>query len=70
MWGLGNFFQKIINVYTPLLGELEYVLYTKIVLKKYINIFKFLLRNISYPTYLSFKSFNKSETIRAFLDNY
>ena len=25
MWSLGNFFQKIINVYTPLLGELEYV---------------------------------------------
>ena len=24
MWGLGIFFQKIINVYTPLLGELEY----------------------------------------------
>ena len=29
MWSLGNFFQKIINMYTPLLGELEYGSYNQ-----------------------------------------
>ena len=48
MWGLGIFFQKIINVYTPLLGELEYV-YVHYAYSTYPQILWNMYRNTSVP---------------------
>ena len=52
MWGLGNFFQKIINMYTPLLGELEYLgfLIPKS-LKSFLGSFHQALKHSKFSTY-------------------
>ena len=48
MWGLGNFFQKIINMYTPLLGELEYVENGKKIFPSFCNLQLQLLFRVAY----------------------